>query len=235
MRAAVGGQCGPMETKQRVPWTERATSRYGIVLVLLLATFMFLAAGFTSPWARLLTVALQALTLLAAVAAAQVPLRLQWLARLVALLSVAAASAAIQLGGRTGNTASAVLSGALVAFAPIAIATSIVRRRIVDARTVLAALCIYVLLGLLWAFVYTTIGTAGTQPFFAEHTHATTSDYVYFSFITLTTVGYGDLTAAGDLGRACAALEALVGQVYLVTVVALLVSNLGRGREPQRR
>ena len=56
------------------------------------------------------------------------------------------------------------------------------------------------------------------------------SDFVYFSFATLTTVGYGDLTAATDLGRSLAITEALIGQIYLVTVVALIVPNIGRAR-----
>ena len=56
--------------------------------------------------------------------------------------------------------------------------------------------------------------------------HATTPDFLYFSFITQTTVGYGDFTAAGDLGRALAVLEALTGQLYLVTIIAVLVSRL---------
>ena len=71
-------------------------------------------------------------------------------------------------------------------------------------------------------------GNAQSQPFFAQQTHASSADYQYFSFITLTTTGYGDLTAAGNLGRAFAVLEALTGQIYLVTVVALLISNLRR-------
>jgi hypothetical protein len=54
---------------------------------------------------------------------------------------------------------------------------------------------------------------------------------VYFSFVTLTTVGYGDLTASNEVGRAVAILEALAGQLYLVTIVALFVSNLGRERQ----
>jgi voltage-gated potassium channel Kch len=53
---------------------------------------------------------------------------------------------------------------------------------------------------------------------------------VYFSFVTLTTVGYGDLTAAFDAGRIASIFEALFGQLYLVSVVALLVANLGRER-----
>ena len=55
---------------------------------------------------------------------------------------------------------------------------------------------------------------------------------LYFSYVTLATLGYGDYTAAGNLGRALAVLEALMGQLYLVTVVAVVVTRLGRpGRE----
>ena len=56
------------------------------------------------------------------------------------------------------------------------------------------------------------------------------SQCLYFSFTTLTTVGYGDLTARTDLGHTLAVFEALIGQIYLVTVVSLIVSNLGRAR-----
>ena len=59
--------------------------------------------------------------------------------------------------------------------------------------------------------------------------------YEYFSYVTLTTVGYGDFTAHNDGGRAMAILEALFGQVFLVTIVALVVSNLGQERQQLRR
>jgi hypothetical protein len=51
---------------------------------------------------------------------------------------------------------------------------------------------------------------------------------VYFSFVTMATVGYGDLLAQGGVGRALAVTEGILGQVYLVTAVAALVGNLGR-------
>ena len=86
--------------------------------------------------------------------------------------------------------------------------------------------CIYVLLGMMFAFVYAAINALSNGPFFVQTSHATTPDFLYFSFITQTTVGYGDFTAAGDLGRALAVLEALSGQLYLVTVIAVLVSRL---------
>ena len=72
----------------------------------------------------------------------------------------------------------------------------IVRRRVVDIHTVMGALCIYVLLGMLWAFAFGAIGEFASGPFFAEQPSANVADFLYFSFVTLTTVGYGDLTAA---------------------------------------
>jgi hypothetical protein len=58
----------------------------------------------------------------------------------------------------------------------------------------------------------------------------TTRNFLYFSFVTITTVGYGDLTAGTNLGRSIAIAEALTGQIYLVTVVATIVGGLGSRR-----
>jgi voltage-gated potassium channel Kch len=81
---------------------------------------------------------------------------------------------------------------------------------------------------MLWAFTFGAIGAIQAQDFFAQPVDATLADYLYFSFVTLTTTGYGDLTAASGLGRAVAVLEALLGQLYLVTVVSVIVSRLSR-------
>ena len=108
------------------------------------------------------------------------------------------------------------------------------RKRRVDVHTVLGAICIYVFIGMFFAFVFTAIGEIGQEPFFAQMKNATTADYLYFSFVTMTTVGYGDLTAADGVGRATAVFDALLGQIYLVTVLALLVSQLGRVRRNPR-
>jgi hypothetical protein len=116
----------------------------------------------------------------------------------------------------------------------VVIARSILRRGVIDVHTVLGALCIYVFIGMLWAFLYNAIGALGSEPFFVQTRNVTTADYLYFSYVTQTTVGYGDFTAATGFGRALAVLEALTGQIYLVTVVALLVSNLGRTRRFDR-
>ena len=100
----------------------------------------------------------------------------------------------------------------------------------IDMLTVLGAVCLYVLLGLTFAFE--CVGEFGSRPFFTAHEAGTRSDYTYFSFTTITTVGYGDLTAGGGIVRALAITEGLVGQIYLVTAVAALVGNLGRTSTP---
>ena len=76
-----------------------------------------------------------------------------------------------------------------------------------------------------FAFVYGAIDRYA-YPFFAEHVTGNVSNCLYFSFTTLTTVGYGDVTAATNLGHTLSSLEGLTGQIYLVTVVSLLVGNL---------
>ena len=79
-----------------------------------------------------------------------------------------------------------------------------------------------------FGFLYGIISELETKPFFAENVRGDQSDFLYFSFASLTTTGYGDLTAATNVGRSFAITEALIGQIYLVTVVALIVGNIGR-------
>jgi Ion channel len=204
--------------------------RYGIVLLLLFATFVFLAIGPTGDWVPLVAVVLQGATLLAALSASGSSSRLWRLAIVVVLFSLVSATVGLFVGERNFTGSLFLLSLLLVAGAPAVIVHSLVRRRVIDFRTVLGAVCVYILLGMLWSFAYAAVGTIQSEPFFAQQSHATVADYLYFSFVTLTTVGYGDFTAATGFGRALAVLEALIGQLYLVTVIALLVSNLGAAR-----
>jgi ion channel len=202
--------------------------RFGIVLGLLFVTFIFLASGPTGDWVPFVSGVLQGVTLLAALFAAGVSARLRRLALIIVIVATGAGLVIWLSGVEGGGGILLLLNALLVATAPVVIARALIRRRLIDIQTVMGALCIYVLLGMLWAFTFGAIGALGTEPFFAQQTHATVADFLYFSFVTLTTTGYGDLTAAGGLGRAVAVLEALLGQLYLVTIVAVIVSRLGR-------
>jgi len=116
----------------------------------------------------------------------------------------------------------------LVLMAMVAIVRRLVQQPAITMKTVLGALCIYLYAGMLFALIYGVVDAVNSEPFFTQTDAATSLDYVYFSIVTLTTVGYGDFTAAGNLGRMLAVSEALFGQLYLVSVVAMLVGNLGR-------
>ncbi len=211
----------------------RAEYRFGVVLVLLLVTFMVAASAADGAWEQIVTVLLQGVTLMAALIASDVPRRIRHVALGVVIVSFVVSFIAIPWNGRGPAESAGFVSTALVAGAPVAIVWSVTRRKVIDIQTVLAALCVYVLIGMFFAFLYSGIGNASTKPFFAQQATATSADYQYFSFVTLTTTGYGDLTAVSNIGRAFAVLEALTGQIYLVTVVAVLVSNLRRrDREP---
>ena len=209
---------------------QRAEYRFGLVLVMLLATFMFMAAGLTGAWTGAVTVLLQGMTLIAVLSAAQVGRRVVRVAALVALGALVVAVVSGPSSGSEPDGLVALLGVLLVGLAPIAIAWSLVRRHVVDIETVLGALCIYVLLGMFWAFTFAAIGAFDSDPFFVQEPSPTSASYLYFAYVTMTTAGYGDLTASGNLGRAFAVLDALLGQLYLVTIVALLVSQLGKGR-----
>jgi hypothetical protein len=69
-----------------------------------------------------------------------------------------------------------------------------------------------------------------TSPYFAQGTDGTVSERTYFSFVTLATLGYGDLTPATSVGRLAAVFESILGSLYLVTAVGLVVSRVGAPR-----
>jgi Ion channel/Protein of unknown function (DUF1345) len=102
----------------------------------------------------------------------------------------------------------------------------------VSGSTVFAALCIYLLIGWLYASTFAFVNTLSSTPVLkgAGSGPLTSVDFLYFSYVTLTTVGYGDVTATQDFTRMMAVSEALLGQLYLVTIVAIVVSNIGRAR-----
>ena len=200
---------------------------FGVVLLLVLVTYGFEAGAPTGSWTRVVNTGLQGLTLLAALRASAVSRGLFRIASLV--VAVAFASSCLSVLVSSSNDTNAgfrALDALMVAGAPVAIARSLWRRPTIDIQTALGAICIYVFIGLLFSSIYLAIGRLGADPFFVQTSNPDPSDYLYFSFVTLTTVGYGDYTAAGGLGRSLASIEALLGQVYLVTIVAVIVSNM---------
>ena len=96
----------------------------------------------------------------------------------------------------------------------------------VDGNSVVGAICIYLLLGMIWAMLYLLIERIAPGSFKglpATADSATVDALLYFSFISLTTMGFGDITPTLPLARFLTYLEGLVGQFYLAILVASLV------------
>lgn len=211
-----------------------ASGAYGAVLLLILVSLTFQLAAADTSGSRMLTIVLQSATMLGALAVSGVH---RWIFRLAVGLSLLAVlgSAGLIIGsGELGDDAGRSVALFLVAVAPVSIAVGVVREvratQRVTVRAMFGVLCIYLLLGMLFAFLYGVVASLQDGSFFAQTAQESQRDFLYFSFSTITTTGYGDLTAATHLGRSLAISEALLGQIYLVTVVALIVSNLGRSR-----
>jgi hypothetical protein len=199
---------------------------YGIVLLLILATIVTLSLG--SGTVQLASVCLSGFTLLFVLHTSGARRRTYRAALAVVIVAVAGTAATMLTGDSRGSDAAG-LVGVLLAFAaPLVILRRILRSATITVRLVLGALAIYLLLGLTYAYLYPLIHLLTDGPFFVQTSSPQSIDFVYFSYVTLTTVGYGDFTAASSVGRMTAVSEALVGQLYLVSAVALLVGNIGR-------
>ena len=211
--------------------------RYGWVLLSTVLSVGLQGIAPPSALQRVVVTALAVATVVLALHAAPLPPRLVAGATAVALVLLALSIVQAIFGG-IGEGAARAMNAALVALGPPAIAYGVMhdlrQTRQVRLQSVLGVLSLYILLGMLFAFVYGAIDLLADEPFFAGVETATVSECLYFSFITLTTVGYGDLSASSDLGHTLSIFEALLGQIYLVTVVSVLVSNLGRPRAADR-
>jgi hypothetical protein len=221
----------PQERDVRLSERTKIEGRFGMVLLLLIIAVFFSISAPDEPWALLVTTVVLALTLSIAMWASSVQPKVvrAWLGFAVLGIGVSIVLA-ITEAARVASGSLAIPSLLLTLVTIGAVARRIWLHVEISVITVLGALCIYVLLGLSFAFVFNAVGDLGPQPFFASQERGTRSDYMYFSFITMATVGYGDLTPQGGLGRALATTEGLVGQIYLVTAVAALVGNIGRTR-----
>jgi hypothetical protein len=223
---------GPAPGMPRRPQLGRRARvhRFGFVLLLVLGSACFQVAAPEAGWARFLTILLGAATLLAAVWASQAERLVARGAAAAAVLVAAAAGVYLAVAGSVPALLGAIANGLLVAIAPLVIAGAIVRNvraeQSVTLHTLSGVLAIYLLAGMFFSFLFGAVDAVNDGDFFAEIAGADRSDFLYFSYVTLSTTGYGDLAPAPDLGRMLSVAEALLGQIYLVTIVALIVANL---------
>jgi Ion channel len=206
--------------------------RYGAVLLLTLAVAVFALVTPDGSGARTIELLAAGATLLVAVLTSRAPAATRRAAGSAVTVAVLAAGIAGAVGSPHPalTFASTALLLAVTAAVILAGLVRLIVERGVVLQAVFGAVAVYLLVGLTLGFVIGALATGISGAYFASGTDATQSARVYFSFTTLTTTGYGDYTAALRGGRALAVLEMLVGQLYLVTVIAMLVGNLRRHR-----
>jgi hypothetical protein len=203
--------------------------RYGLLLITLIAAYL-VSAVTHSKWAAAVHVTF--IVAIALLAMRHIQLRPRGVALAISTVVVTAIAAGV--GATSSNTTTqgiaAIWNGLVLLLTVTVIIDRVLRLNKVTAQSIYAALSSYLLIGLMFASFYAAIGFLVSGPFFANGQPDNASTLQYFSFTTLTTLGYGDFTAAGNLGRALAVLEALAGQVFLATLVARLVSAYGTTR-----
>jgi hypothetical protein len=221
-----------MPRGQRIRALE-GSHRYGLVLIAVIIPIAFsLAVPATRPWSRFLAVLLFAGAIIVILAVAHARRRVQ----IAALLLLVAVVVTAFLDLVTDSTPTLGLARAIlavmIALAPFTLARGVIahlrQERQVTLDAVFGAVAIYLLIGAFFACIDNAVGAIGSPPFFNQANNPSFETYLYFSYVTLATVGYGDYTPATSVARALAITEALSGQLYVVNAIAVLVSNIGR-------
>lgn len=173
-------------------------------------------------------------TLLLALRASGVARRYQRIADVVIGIGVLA-TIVLTISGALMNDADASTVGTpsvawitLAALAPIVVVRRLVHHKRATAATLLGALSAFLLIAVAFAFIFLAIDNWAATPFFGER--EPTTSFMYFSLVTITTLGYGDLAAVEPLGRLSSTVEAVIGQVYLVTFVGFIVGLIASQR-----
>jgi len=202
-----------------------APGRYGAMLLVLIAGYL-LSAFITARWIEGLQVVLFTVVMVLALRSASVSRRAVRLLLIVAVIGVPVFFA-ISFSSATGDVGSGIANiwTGLVLLAAVGL---IVRRVLtfgtVTLQSIFGAFSAYLIVGLMFASFFAAIYHFSGDHFFANNQPGNTQTFQYFSFTTLTTLGYGDFTALENSGRAVAVMEALTGQVFLATLVARLVA-----------
>ena len=214
---------------------EMGAERYGFALLLILASMIFIMATHDGKWSNVISLNLQAFALFASTRAAQPRMAIRVTVGVIIGLVLVAAWIQAGFTSSVNDDFVRLSTFSLVVIATPAIAWGLVRqvkaRGMITTHTMLGVLCIYLLMSLAFSAAFGAISAVSGDPFFQQGAaDGTTNNYLYYSLTTITTVGMGDFPPATNLGRSLTAAEALIGQIYVITVVAVIVGNLGRPR-----
>jgi hypothetical protein len=216
---------GGMEEGQR----PGPAGRYGVLLATLIAAYL-VSAVTASRWGGGIHLGfIAAIGGLSLRNARRLSPRAARLARAVIVVTAIAAVLGVTSDNTAAQGAGDIWGAVILLLTVLIIVDRVLRVERVTAQSLYAAVSAYLLIGMMFSEFFSALDVLVAGPFFANGQPANNQTLQYFSFATLTTLGYGDFTAVGSLGRAVAVLEALSGQVFLATLVARLVSAYDRG------
>ena len=203
----------------------RAVDSYASLLVLLLANFFVIELVTDARWGAVASILLAVAALIVAISDPEAGKGLETWHWIVIGVCVALAPIVLLVTSSSVLGVAYLIPVGLLASATLPVTLSrIAHHSRVTSETILGATCAYILFGLLFAFVFLALGELRDAPFFAQPGPHEQSEYLYFSFVALTTLGFGDLSPAVGLPQALTVIEALLGSVFLVTLVARLVT-----------
>jgi Ion channel len=207
----------------------RGGGRYGLLLVVLVGTYL-LTAFSGAKLATEIQVLLFAWILLIALRTSSLPVPWPAIMGAVTVVGTAVTFWTSLDGTRTAKASEDLWKALVLLMAVVVVLRRVLAKPEVTIQSIYGALSAYLIVGLMFASGYAAFEHLSTSDFFADSQPANTQTFQYFSFTTLTTLGYGDFTAAESDGRSIAVLEALTGQVFMATLVARLVSAY-RGKD----
>jgi ion channel len=213
-------------------FAERVANAFGLVLLLLISTYVLGSLTPSHGWSGAFTILIAVTAGTVGLASAGARSEVVRGAGALALAAVACGFLSAILDSQALLGASGLITTVLLLVAALAILRTVVTETEVGFRTILGAISVYIILGLLFSFLYIAVDRIQGTPFFGSGTTVHDGDTLLFSFYTLTTTGYGNLVPAGQPGKLFAGLEMLLGNIFLVTLVAGLVS-LWRPRRPR--
>jgi hypothetical protein len=206
-------------------WTRFATriaNAFGLVLLLVLAIYVLASLTSYRGWSGVVLAAVTGTSATVALVSADArPRNVAWVGT-GAVAAVVFAVFAAATGNSTPAGIAALIQALLLTVAAAEVLATVLTEHEVGFRSILGAISVYLILGLLFSFAYAAIDRLQGGSFFGQSVQ--TGDYVFFSVTTLTTTGYGNLIPAGQPGRMLSGIEMLTGQIFLVTLIAGLVS-----------
>jgi hypothetical protein len=203
---------------------EKVRDAFGLVLILVLLTYVLASVLKDSGWTGVLITLSTTATSIVALTSSHAKPKLVRRAMLVAAIAILLALVSAAFGGRLGLNIASFLVIGLLGLAMAAVLQRVLTAGSVSSRTILGAISVYTSLGLLFTWAYALIDRLEGGGFFGETVKTQTGDFLFFSYTTLTTTGYGNLVPAGQVGRMLSGFEMMLGQIFLVTLVAGLVS-----------